>query len=306
MRETGRGIRRSRSQLLAGGSRSLANQTSQVKGQRKGIADEGSLGGVGQAEPGGALETAAGLAGIAAFGIALASDAQLPGGRADLQIAGQADTAIGQAEASGEAVAQGMLRVGELAGLARQGLWRGRLRQGDIGSRLAGTFLSAEPLGGTVLIVMAIGEQAVAQGAERIAVLVIAALETGIGIVIAFERQQANGAQRLQLVMDVAQDRFVAFACVAQEFPDLESGEAVAQALEAGDGEQMVIDISRGAGAGQGPELEETIIDNTKGLGFVAEVVFAGWLGGLLRLRCGVGVGTGAVGAGVIVIPNSG
>jgi hypothetical protein len=110
--------------------------------------------------------------------------------------------------------------------------------------------------------------------------------------------QQANGAQSLQLVMDVAQDRFVAFACVAQEFPDLEIGEAGPQALEPGDGEQMVIEIGRGAGPGQGPELEEAIIDNIIGLGFVTKVMFAGWLGGLLRSGIvGVGIGTGPVGA---------
>ena len=151
---------------------------------------------------------------------------------------------------------------------------------------------------------MAVGEQAVAQRAERIAVLVIAALETGEGIVIAFERQQANGAQGLQLGMDVAQDRFVAFTGVAQEFADLQQGEAGPQALEAGDGEQVVIDVGRGAGPGQRPEQEETIIDHAKGLGFVAKVVFAGWFGGLLR--SGIRVGAGSVGAGVVDIGGLG
>jgi len=102
--------------------------------------------------------------------------------------------------------------------------------------------------------------------------------------------------------MNIAQDLFVAFPGVTQEFPNLESGEAGAQALEAWDSEQMVIEIGRGARTGQRPELEETIIDNTKGLGFVTEVVFTGWLGRLLRLRSGIGVGTGAVRAGIIDI----
>ncbi len=304
LEQTGGGLMPSRSQLLAGRSRSLANQASQVKGQGKGIADQGGLGGVGQAEPGGAFETAALLAGIAAFGITLATDAQFPGRRADLEIPGQADTAIRQAQANGEAVAQGALWIGELAGLARQGLWRGSLRQGDIGIRLADTFLAADPLGSAVLVVVAVGKHLVAQRAERIAVLVIAAFETGEGIVVAMHRQQTDGTQGLQLVMDVAQDRFVAFTGVAQEFPDLEIGEAVAQALEPGDGEQVVIDIGRSAGPGQGPELEEAIIDNTKGLGFVAEVVFAGWPGGLLR--SGIRVGTGPVGARVVDIGGLG
>ena len=97
---------------------SLANQTSQVKGQREGIADQGRLGGVGQAEPGRALETTALLTGIAGFGIALASDAQFPGGRTDRQVPRQADTAIGQAEAGSEAEAQGVEWVDVLAGQA--------------------------------------------------------------------------------------------------------------------------------------------------------------------------------------------
>lgn len=65
---------------LAGGAGGLPHQAHQVEGQREGIADEHGLGGVGQAEPGRAFETAAGLAGIAGFGIALAAHAQLPGG----------------------------------------------------------------------------------------------------------------------------------------------------------------------------------------------------------------------------------
>ena len=101
--------------------------------------------------------------------------------------------------------------------------------------------------------------------------------------------------------MDVAQDRFVAFTGIAQEFPDLEIGETGPQGLKARDGEQVVIDISRGAGAGQGPELEKAIIDNTKGLGFVAKVMFAAWFGRLLGLRSAfpgrMRVGTGLVGA---------
>ena len=108
----------SRRQVLAGRPGSLTDQAGEVEGQREGIADQGSLGGVGQAEPGRALEAAAGLAGVAGFGIALATDAQLPGGRTDRQVPRQADTAIGQAEAGGEAEAQGVVWVDKLAGQA--------------------------------------------------------------------------------------------------------------------------------------------------------------------------------------------
>ena len=157
-----------------------------------------------------------------------------------------------------------------------------------------------------MLVVVAVGEQAVTQRTEWIAVLVIAAFETGQGVIIAFGMQQTDGAQRLQVVVDVAQDRFVAFTGIAQEFPDLEIGETGPQGLEARDGEQMVCeqrspDISRGAGPGQRPELEKTIIDNTKGLGFVAKVMFTAWFGRLLGLRSAfpgrMRVGAGLVGA---------
>ena len=84
---------------------------------------------------------------------------------------------------------------------------------------------------------MAVGKQAVAQRAERIAVLIVTAPQAGERIVIAFERQQADGAQRLQVIVDIAQDFLVAFAGIAQDFPDLQFGEAGAQGLEARDGE---------------------------------------------------------------------
>ncbi len=84
---------------------------------------------------------------------------------------------------------------------------------------------------------MAVGKQAVAQWAQRIAVLIVTAPQAGERIVIAFEGQQADGAQRLQVIMHVAQDFIVAFAGITQEFPDPEMGEAGAQGLQARDGE---------------------------------------------------------------------
>jgi len=72
----------------------------------------------------------------------------------------------------------------------------------------------------------------------------------------------------------------------------------------------MVIDIGRSAGPRQGPELEEAVIDNIEGLGFVAEVVFAMPFRGLLGLGSAflgcIGVVPRLVGGGIILIPNSG
>lgn len=98
-------------------SRSFADQAGEIEGQGEGVGDEHGLGSVRQAKPGRALDAALHLNGISALGVGLATDAQLPGLRADLEIAGQANTAIGEAEAKGQGVAQRVMGFGKLAGL---------------------------------------------------------------------------------------------------------------------------------------------------------------------------------------------
>ena len=71
--------------------------------------------------------------------------------------------------------------------------------------------------------------------------------------------------------------------------------------VEAWDGQEMVVDIGGGAGAGQGPELEEAVIDKVKGFGLVAKAVLAMGTGGRIGFG-GVGIVSGLVGAGVINI----
>lgn len=105
---------------FAGGLGSLADQAGEVEGQGEGVGDEHGLGGVLEAEPGRAFEVAAHLSGVAGFGIALATHAQLPGFGADWQVTGQADTAIRQAQARGEAKTEGMIWIDKLASLARR------------------------------------------------------------------------------------------------------------------------------------------------------------------------------------------
>ena len=56
------------------------------------------------------------------------------------------------------------------------------------------TFLAADPLGGAMVIIVAVAEQAVTQWAEGIAVLIIAAFQAGEGQVIAGHGEQADGA----------------------------------------------------------------------------------------------------------------
>ena len=155
-----------------------------------------------------------------------------------------------------------------------------------------------------MLVVVAVGKQPVTQRAEGIAVLIVAALQAGAGFIIAFGVQQADRAQRLQLVMDIAQDFLVTFPCIPQDFPDLQGGETGPQRFETRDGQEMVVDIGWGTGSSQRPELEETVIDDIERLGFVAKTVFSVGLVGFLSLRTSafgrVRVGTGLVGTRIV------
>ena len=78
--------------------RSFKDQAGQIESQRKGVTDEHGFGGVGQAKGGGTFEVSAGLGGIAALGIRLPADAQLPGIRTDLQVTCEADGTIRERE----------------------------------------------------------------------------------------------------------------------------------------------------------------------------------------------------------------
>ncbi|MCE5207956.1 MAG: hypothetical protein LLG42_06540 [Chloroflexi bacterium] len=71
--------------------------------------------------------------------------------------------------------------------------------------------------------------------------------------------------------------------------------------VETGDGQEVVVDIGGGARAGEGPELEEAVIDEVKGFGLVAKAVLAMRAGGWIGFG-GVGVVSGLVGAGVVHI----
>ena len=78
-----------------GGDGRLAHQASEVAGTGEDVGEDGSLGAVVLAVPGGAFHTPSPLVGVAAFGITQSPDTQLPSGRIDLEITGQADIAIG-------------------------------------------------------------------------------------------------------------------------------------------------------------------------------------------------------------------
>ena len=87
------------------------------------------------------------------------------------------------------------------------------------------------------LVVMTIAGQAVAVRTERDAVVIIAALETGQGLVIPLGVAQTDGTQGVQIVMYEAQNFIKTFARIPEQFTNFESWETLAQILQTRDGE---------------------------------------------------------------------
>ena len=179
---------------------SFEDQASEIERQGEGIANQHGFGGVGQPKGGGTFDVSASLGGIAALGIGLPADTQLPGIRTDLHVARQADGTIGQGECGGQGEPQGMGRIGEGAGGVRDC----GCCAGDVGIGLVGAFETAHPFGGMALVVMAIAGKAVAVWAKRDSVAVVPALETCERDIIAFGMAQTDGAQSLQILVDEA------------------------------------------------------------------------------------------------------
>jgi len=72
----------------------LAHEAGDIEGVGEDVAEVVGLSAVGQAVPGRAFEVAAGLIGVAAFGIALAALAQGPSWGSDAEVSGEADVAV--------------------------------------------------------------------------------------------------------------------------------------------------------------------------------------------------------------------
>ena len=164
--------------------------------------------------------------------------------------------------------------AGSVKGQALRGVWvsAGKLH---IRLRLVQTLLTAGPLCSLALVVVTIAGHAVAQRAERDAVLVVAALQAGQGLVVALGMHEPDGAQSMQILVNISEHALMPFPGVAEHFTDGEFGEAQAQVLEARDGQQVIIAVGGGERAADRPEGEETIIHDVEGLGFVAEVMLA-------------------------------
>lgn len=153
---------------------------------------------------------------------------------------------------------------------------------------------------------MAVRGKEIAVGTEGSAVVVKTALEAGEGEFVIVSVADADGAQGMQVGVDVGEDVIEAFGGIAEVLADLEGGEAGAQVSQAGDGEGVVIVVGRGEGAGDGPEDEQAIVDDVEGLGLVAEVMLAMGSGTLLGILVSIGTVVGLVGTGVENISSLG
>lgn len=281
-RQRGGGSRSIEGRGSQSGRRGLENETGEIESDRKGVADDGGFGGVFKTEPGGALELTVGEGSITRLGIGLAADAQFPGRRIRRKITSEADAAIRQSKTDGDRETKWTL------GVNKRTMQAGRkigveIRRGNIGDGLVGTFLTADPFGGLALVIMAVEGESVTELAKRDALLVIAAGEAGEGQVIAVVMTQADGADGLEFGVNEYENLIEALPGIAEKLTDLEGGEAGAQRFEAGNGQQMIIDVGRSAGSSQGPEQEETVIDDVECFGLVAKVMLAA---GCSRLLC--------------------
>lgn len=87
------------------------NETNDVEEAGQDVGENGNLGGVSFAEPGGVFDTAAGLVSVTTFGVTLAAHPQFPGGRIDFEIASETNVAVRKREIDGDDTAQGTFRV---------------------------------------------------------------------------------------------------------------------------------------------------------------------------------------------------
>src|SRR5574340_185857 len=128
--------------------------------------------------------------------------------------------------------------------------------------------LPADPFAITALVIVTIEGEPIAKGAQGRPQCVIAAFETRQWVSILLVMAHVNRAQRMQIVMDKAQDLVEAFPGIADHLANLERGKATLHCLETRDGLEMIIAIGRHEGPRDGPVGEEAIINEVEALGF--------------------------------------
>lgn len=269
--------------MLSGECR-LAHKTNDIQCTREHIAQVLRLGAVGFAEPGGAFQVSSGLVGVAAFCVTEATDAQFPGGRIDLQIPSQAYVVVFWERGVDDdaiAIGRGVVSVGtsEHGGV----LFLYPVIGDEVWRRMGNATFSTKPLAVLAPIVVSVERQAVAMRTEWISLLVIATLQASQRVLVAGVVPDLDRAQGVERVVDKEQDLIIAFTGIANHLCDLEAWEATTKVLEAWDSQQMVIAVGSDKRARKRPEGEEAVVDDVKGLVFVAEMVLASSRGGRIR-----------------------
>lgn len=110
-----------------------------------------------------------------------------------------------------------------------------RLGSRDIGLRLVQAFAMTDPFGGVTLIIMTIAGHAIAMRAKGNSVLIIAALEASQRELISIGVPYPNGAQGVEILMNILKDLIKTFTRIPEELTDLEGWKTLAQILQAWD-----------------------------------------------------------------------
>jgi hypothetical protein len=172
-----------------------------------------------------------------------------------------------------------MFAIGEWAGLTR--IMRRSAKNIRVG--LVDTFfpqehrddVAANPFEALALIIMSVAGEKIAVGTERDPILVKAAFEAGMRLVIALGVTDSNSAQSMKIMIDKLQDFFMTFARIAKQFADLECRKTLVQILKTRDGQQMVVAIGGSAGTCECPDESESVVNDVEGFGFVSEMMLS-------------------------------
>jgi len=184
----------------------LPNETHDVEEAGQDVGENGSLGGVSFAEPGGVFDAAAGLVGVTTFGIALAAHTQFPGGRIDLEVASKTNITIGKREIDSDDTTQGAFRVSIRASSdCRIHVWKFVLGvERDVRCGVVEAALTTDPLAVASLIVVTVEGESVAIRTNGVALSIVFSSQTGERVIVFGVTTGNDDPQRLQIVVDVA------------------------------------------------------------------------------------------------------
>ena len=202
---------------MFGGERGFTHETSDIECAGKDVTEILGLGTVGLAEAGGTFQVTTGLVGVAAFSVTETTDAQVPGGRADLEVTSQAEIVVlwvSGLDAGG--VAQGTCRVSVRAKGDGGTLFTGPVVGKQVGLGMGHTALTADPLAGLALVVVTVEGKQVAVRTERSALRIVATLQASECVCVADMVADLDRTQSMEVTVDKEQNLVKAFARVAQ------------------------------------------------------------------------------------------